>query len=299
MDGNGNQPAPASEAVRREGIAGLAALVTGGGSGIGLAAATRLVRDGAHVTVCGRTERRLRSAVNRLEAVAAEAGAADGGTVPGTAAYVVADVTVDGDVQLAIDASLRRGRLDILFANAGGAMHMGPIPGADVDQVRATIDLNLVGTFLCIKHASPYMAGGVGLDVDGTPAEGGSIIGMSSGAGHFPHRYLWAYGAAKAGIDMLCRYAAEELGSDGVRVNTVRPGIIDDELMAPITAGGPLLEDYLAEMPISRLGTVEDVADAVRFLAGPESRWITGECLAVDGGHHLRRGANYSLLFGD
>jgi NAD(P)-dependent dehydrogenase (short-subunit alcohol dehydrogenase family) len=299
MDGNGNQPAPASEAVRREGIAGLAALVTGGGSGIGLAAATRLVRDGAHVTVCGRTERRLRSAVNRLEAVAAEAGAADGGTVPGTAAYIVADVTVDGDVQLAIDASLRRGRLDILFANAGGAMHMGPIPGADVDQVRATIDLNLVGTFLCIKHASPYMAGGVGLDVDGTPAEGGSIIGMSSGAGHFPHRYLWAYGAAKAGIDMLCRYAAEELGSDGVRVNTVRPGIIDDELMAPITAGGPLLEDYLAEMPISRLGTVEDVADAVRFLAGPESRWITGECLAVDGGHHLRRGANYSLLFGD
>ena len=150
-------------------------------------------------------------------------------------------------------------------------MHMGPIPGADVDQVRATIDLNLVGTFLCIKHAAPHMAAGVGPDVGDGPAEGGSIIGMSSGAGHFPHRYLWAYGAAKAGIDMLCRYAAEELGSSGVRVNTVRPGIIDDELMAPITAGGPLLDDYLAEMPIRRLGTVEDVADAVRFLAGPES----------------------------
>ena len=112
---------------------------------------------------------------------------------------------------------------------------------------------------------------------------------MSSGAGSFPHRYLWAYGAAKAGIDMLCKYAAEELGQTGVRVNSVQPGIVDDELMAFITAGGPLLDDYLAEMPISRVGTVEDIAGAVRFLAGPESAWITGETLAVDGGHHLRR----------
>jgi NAD(P)-dependent dehydrogenase (short-subunit alcohol dehydrogenase family) len=208
-------------------------------------------------------------------------------------------VTVEADVERAVGAALERGRLDVLFANAGGSMHMGPIPAADVAQVRATIDLNLVGTFLCIKHAAPLMAAGVGQGPDDGPAPGGSIIGMSSGAGHFPHRYLWAYGAAKAGIDMLCRYAAEELGSTGVRVNTVRPGIVDDELMAPITAGGPLLDEYLAEMPLSRLGTVEDVADAVRFLAGPESGWITGECLAVDGGHHLRRGANYGLLFGD
>jgi NAD(P)-dependent dehydrogenase (short-subunit alcohol dehydrogenase family) len=122
---------------------------------------------------------------------------------------------------------------------------------------------------------------------------------MSSGAGHFPHRLLWAYGMAKAGIESLCAYAAEELGEAGIRVNAVQPGIIDDELMAFITAGGPLMDDYLAQMPISRVGTVDDVATAVRFLAGPESSWITGECLAVDGGHHLRRGADYSLLFGN
>lgn len=277
-------------------------MVTGGGSGIGLGAATRLVRDGAHVTICGRTEERLRAAVASLEAVAAEArnpGAGDQGVNLGTATYVVGDVTVEADVERAVGTALRQGRLDVLFANAGGSMHMGPIPTADVAQVRATIDVNLVGTFLCIKHAAPYMAAGVGQGRDDGPAPGGSIIGMSSGAGHFPHRYLWAYGAAKAGIDMLCRYAAEELGSTGVRVNTVRPGIIDDELMAPITAGGPLLDEYLSEMPLSRVGTVEDVADAVRFLAGPESAWITGECLAIDGGHHLRRGANYGLLFGD
>ena len=279
------------------GIAGLSALVTGGGSGIGLGTATRLVRDGAHVTICGRTEDKLANAVTVLED-AVRASAADGG-VAGTAAYVVADVTVEEQVATAVAAASERDRLDILFANAGGASHMGPIIGADTDGVRATVDLNLIGTFLCIKHAAPLMAAGVGTGVDGGDAPGGSIIGMSSGAGHFPHRYLWAYGAAKAGIDMLCKYAAEELGHSGIRVNTVQPGIVDDELMAPITAGGPLLDDYLAEMPISRLGTVADIASAVRFLAGPESGWITGESLAVDGGHHLRRGANYGLLFGE
>ena len=159
---------------------------------------------------------------------------------------------------------------------------------ADVGAIRATVDLNLVGTMLCIKHAVPAMKA----------AGGGSIIGMSSGAGHFPHRWLWAYGAAKAGIDMVCRYAAEELGEAGIRVNSVQPGIVDDELMAPITGGGKLLDDYLAGMPLGRVGTVDDIAAAVRFLAGPESSWITGVNLPIDGGHHLRKGADYSLLFG-
>jgi len=279
------------------GIAGYNALVTGGGSGIGLGTATRLVRDGAHVTICGRTEEKLATAVEGLTRVVAEARAA--GDPEGSARYIVADVTVEDQVAAAAaEAAAPRGHLDILFANAGGSFHMGPMAEADVEGVRATIDLNLVGTFLCIKHAAPLMAAGVGAGVDGGEAPGGSIIGMSSGAGHFPHRFLWAYGSAKAGIDMLCQYAAEELGATGVRVNTVQPGIVDDELMSFITAGGALLDDYLAEMPVSRVGTVDDIAAAVRFLGGPESGWITGEALAVDGGHHLRRGANYGLLFG-
>ncbi len=286
-----------SESNPIPGIAGYAALVTGGGSGIGLGTATRLVRDGAHVTICGRTEDRLAAAVAELEQVAA---ATEGtSTAGGTARYVVADVTVEEQVAAAVaEASSARGRLDILFANAGGSLHMGPIVEADVESVRATVDVNFVGTFLCIKHAAPLMAAGVGTGVDGGEAPGGSIIGMSSGAGGFPHRYLWAYGASKAGIDTLCQYAAEELGSTGVRVNSVQPGIVDDELMSFITAGGPLLDDYLAEMPVSRLGTVEDIAAAVRYLAGPESGWVTGVNLPIDGGHHLRRGANYGLLFG-
>ena len=198
-------------------------------------------------------------------------------------------MTVEEQVAAAVTAAREpTGQLDILFANAGGSFHMGPFAEADVDAIRATVDLNLVGTALCIKHAVPAMR----------EAGGGSIIGMSSGAGHFPHRYLWAYGAAKAGIDMLCRSAAEELGADGIRVNTVRPGIVDDELMAPITGGGALLDDYIEGMPLGRVGQVADIAAAVRFLAGPESSWITGVCLPIDGGHHLRKGADYSLLFG-
>lgn len=255
------------------------ALVTGGGSGIGLASAARLATDGAHVAICGRTEEKLAKA----EAAIAP-GVGDGGSIRS----IVADVTIEEQVAAAVAfAAEPAGGLDILFANAGGSHHLGPFDAADLNAVRTTIDLNLVGTIICIKHGVPAMR----------DRGGGSIIGMSSGAGHFPHRWLWAYGASKAGIEEVCRYAAEEFGGDGIRVNVLQPGIIDDELMAPITGGGELLDHYLANMPLGRVGTVNDVAEAVRFLAGPESSWITGACLPIDGGHHLRSGADYSLLF--
>ncbi len=256
-------------------LEGKSALVTGGGSGIGLGTAKLLARDGATVTICGRTEDKLAKAV-------AEIGAG--------ARYVVADVTIEDEITAAVAAAAEpTGRLDIVFANAGGSLHMGPVLDAELEAFRATVDVNLTGTFLTIKQAGRRMAA--------QSPSGGAIVGMSSGAGHFPHRYLPAYGAAKAGIEMLCKYAAEEWGSAGVRVNVVQPGIIADELMAPITGGGKLLDDYLANIPLDRVGEVDDVAAAVRFLAGPESSWITGACVPVDGGHHLRRGANYGKLF--
>lgn len=258
---------------------GQSALITGGGSGIGLGTAQLLARDGAVVTICGRTEDKLAKAV----AAIGEAGG-------NGARYIVADVTVEDQIASACAAAAEpTGRLDIVFANAGGSLHMGPLLDAPADAFRATVDLNLTGTFLTIRHAARRMA-------QQSPT-GGAIVGMSSGAGHFPHRYLPAYGAAKAGIEMLCKYAAEEWGDRGVRVNVVQPGIIADDLMAPITAGGNLLDDYHEQMPLWRVGEVDDVARAVRFLTGPESAWVTGVCLPVDGGHHLRRGANYAKLF--
>ncbi|HQF93769.1 MAG TPA: SDR family oxidoreductase [Microthrixaceae bacterium] len=261
-------------------ITGKSALITGGGSGIGLGCAIRLVQDGAHVTICGRTEDKLVAAVDVIAAQAA-----DGATVR----HIVADVTVEDEIAAAnAFAAEVTGGLDILVANADGSMHMGALADADAEAIRATIDVNLTGTILSVKHAiAPMKAAG-----------GGSVIAMSSGAGGFPHRWLWAYGASKAGIDMFCRSAADELGVDGIRVNSVQPGIVDDELMAFITAGGPLLDHYIENMPLGRVGTVEDIAEIVRFLAGSESSWITGVNIPIDGGHHLRQGADYGKLFG-
>jgi NAD(P)-dependent dehydrogenase (short-subunit alcohol dehydrogenase family) len=256
----------------------MAALVTGGGSGIGLGAARRLVADGAHVTICGRTEDRLRDATEQLKSAAA----------PGAEVrYAVADVTNEDDVARAVAAATEAtGSLDVLFACAGGSLHLGPIVLSDVESFRATIDLNVTGTFLAIKHAAPVMARG----------GGGSIIGMSSIAGVSTHKYMSAYCVGKAGIEMLVKVAADELGASGIRVNAVQPGLVDTELVGFITEGGELLDDYLAQMPISRVGTVDDIAAAVRFLAGPESSWVTGQMLGIDGGHQLRRGPNYGLF---
>ena len=259
---------------------GMAALVTGGGSGIGLGCARRFAADGAHVTIAGRTESRLAQAVEEIAA-----GAAAGASVQ----YVVCDVTDEADVERAVAAALApTGRLDVLFACAGGSLHGGPIVSSDVAGWRATVDLNLVGTFLCIKHAGAAMM----------KSGGGSIIGMSSIAGHTTHRFMSAYCASKAGIEMLVKCAADELGEHNIRVNAVQPGIIDTELMSFITAGGPILESYEANMPVARIGTVDDVAAAVRYLAGPESTWVTGQMLGIDGGHQLRCGPDYGSVMG-
>ena len=269
------------------GLTGWSILVTGGGSGIGLATAERLAADGAHVTICGRTEQKLADATKQISAVAA------GGA---TVRYVVADVTVEDQVAAAVAATQEAtGRIDGLFACAGGSTHIGSVLSADVAAVRGTIDLNLMGSVICVKQGGLAMQG---QNVDTARGGRGAIVLMSSGAGRFPHPHLWAYGVSKAGICFLAETAGEELGPLGIRVNAVAPGIIDDELMSFITAGGPLLDDYLAQMPLGRVGTVEDVAAAVRYLIGPESSFVTGETLGVDGGHHLRRGADYSLLFG-
>lgn len=252
------------------------ALVTGGGSGIGLASARALAADGASVTICGRTEERLRAAAAELESVAA----------PGVQVrWVGADVTDEADVERAVAAAAdRSGRLHHVVACAGGSPHFGPLVLTDAPTWHAVLDLNVTGTFLTLKHAAPRMVA----------SGGGSFVAVSSIAAVLSHRYLGPYCVGKAAIEMLVRVAADELGPSGVRVNAVRPGLIDTELVAGITAGGPVLEDYLAQMPVSRLGTVEDVAAAVRYLVGPGASWVTGQVLGVDGGQTLRRGPDYT-----
>jgi NAD(P)-dependent dehydrogenase (short-subunit alcohol dehydrogenase family) len=256
-------------------LTGLGALVTGGGSGIGLACAHRLAGDGAAVTICGRT-------ASRLEEAAAQLRDATGAPVD----WIVADVTDEAAVQQAVQGAAHHAgdRLDIVVACAGGSTHMGPLAVSDTDAWKATLELNVVGTFLTIKHAAPVLV----------RQGGGSIVAISSIAAARPHRYLSAYSVGKAAIDMLVQVAADEFGPSGVRVNSVRPGLVDTEMVAGITATPAVLDDYLDQMPIRRVGTVWDVAAAVRFLSGPEATWITGQSLGVDGGHALRRGPDYT-----
>ena len=253
-------------------------LITGGGSGIGLDAAKRLAADGAHITICGRTEAKLVAAAAAIREVAA-----DGVSV----STVVADVSNEDDMRRVIDnARQHNGRIDGVLASAGGSAGLGPIATMELSSFRATLDMNLVGTLLTIKHVAPVMA----------RQGGGSIVAVSSIAGVATHRLMAAYCVAKAGIDMLVQVAADELGPSQIRVNSIRPGLVDTDLVGSITAGGPLLQNYHDKMPLGRVGTVADTTALTRFLLGPESTWITGQNISVDGGHHLRGGPNYGLM---
>ncbi len=258
-------------------LAGRTALVTGGGSGIGLGCARVLVRDGCHVTIMGRTEARLAEAAEALRA-AAPAGV--------TVAIASGDVSDEAAVAAAVErAAAPTGRLDVAVANAGAGAG-GPLFTTTVEMWRYTMDVNLTGTFLTIKHAGQRMAA----------AGGGAIVAMSSIAGPLTHRFMAPYCASKAGVEMLIKVAADELGPLGVRCNAVRPGLVPTEMADPLVQDEAVVADYLDQMPLARLGRVEDVAEAVRYLVGPESSWVTGQCLAVDGGHTLRRGPRIETM---
>lgn len=263
---------------------GQVAIVTGGGSGIGLACARRLLRDGASVTIAGRTESKLQGAAAELEREA-PAGA--------IVRFIPCDVADEAAVQAAIaHAREATGRLDIAVANAGTGAG-GPIFSTTGEMFRLVLDVNVLGTFFTIKHAGLAMrAGG-----------GGSIIAISSIASPLTHRFMATYCTSKAAIDALVRNAADELGVLGIRVNSVQPGLVPTDLAGPLVQAPGVEKDYLSCMPLGRLGTPEDIANGVRYLAGPESAWVTGQCFAIDGGHTLRRGPNVDamakLFFGE
>lgn len=146
------------------------------------------------------------------------------------------------------------------------------------------LHLNVVGTMLCIKHAVVRLADG----------GGGSFVAMSSMAGHVTHRYFGAYPVAKAGIEAIVKNAADEYGSAKVRFNAIQPGFTATEIMEGIQRGGPVWTSYVEQTPLGDVGQPEDVASVARFLLSDESRWITGQTIAVDGGHSLRAGPNYT-----
>ena len=250
-------------------LAGLRALVAGGSSGIGLAAAELLATDGAAVTITGRSEERLAAAHARLAARGLDVWA------------VACDSMVSADLAHAVAIASGGGHLDMAVTLPGGDGPVGPVTGVDDDEFMAVIDRNVRPVLLMIKHAGQAMAGG------------GSIVAVSSTAAAVSTRGLAAYAAAKSAVDALVRVAADELGAKGVRVNSVRPG-------STRTPANDLFEhpELVAEMvrgqALDRPGEPGDVARAIRYLAGPESSWVTGQWLTVDGGATLRGYPDFS-----
>ena len=260
-------------------LSGGHALVTGGGSGIGLACARRFAQDGAVVTLVGRSLDKLEAAKRELDSL-------------GEVRIASVDVSQESAVREAVEAANAHRPLTIALANAGtGAL--SPVVVTDDEQWQTVLQTNLSGTFYTFKHAGAAIA----------RSGGGALCAISSIAGVRTHRFMASYCVSKAGIDMLVRNTADELGVAGVRVNSVCPGLVDTEIAAGLFATEAVHADYLDCMPLARTGTVDDIAQAVRFLCGPESSWITGVNLSVDGGHHLRRGPDVSpfsrMLFGD
>ncbi len=253
-------------------LAGRAAFITGGGTGIGFGCAHRLVSRGATVTICGRREDVLIAATDRLGPLAH---------------FVVCDVTKEDEVASAlVAAATPLGRLDMVVANAGGSAAVGPLVLTSPGAWDATIAVNLTGTASVIRHAAPLLSA----------AGGGSIVAVSSIAGHLTHRHLSAYAVAKAGIEMLVKSAADELGAWNIRVNAVRPGLVPTDISTSLNENEATRTDYIDQMPLGRVGTVDDVAALVEFLLGPTSTWITGQLIGVDGGHSLRRGPDIGTL---
>ncbi|SEM43479.1 SDR family oxidoreductase [Rhodococcus maanshanensis] len=265
MDANG------TGAVRGKSI-----LVTGGGSGIGLGVASLLAGSGAHVTICGRTEDKL------IKAAASVTPAHEGSIT-----HHAADVTdEDAVVEAVAAAAAVTGCLDGVVACAGGNETIAPVTQIDVDAWRRTVELNITGTMLTLKHSARELVRG----------GGGSFVAISSIASSNTHRWFGAYGVSKSGVDHLVQLGADELGASNVRVNCIRPGLTRTDLVALITDGGPLLEDYKACTPLPRIGEPEDIAALARFLLGDESTWITGQIINVDGGQMLRRGPDFSSM---
>ncbi|MFW6094350.1 MAG: SDR family NAD(P)-dependent oxidoreductase [Pseudomonadota bacterium] len=250
-------------------LQGQHAFVTGGGSGIGLACARAFAADGARVTIMGRSRDKLESALAELRQL-------------GDADAVAGDVGREEDVRGAIEGAAGAMPVTIAVANAGTGS-IAPLSVTTDEDWQQVLQTNLTGAFYTFKHASRAIA----------RAGGGAMCAISSIAAVRTHRFMHAYVVSKSGLDALVRNAADELGPSRVRVNSVCPGLVDTEIAAGLFATDEVYRSYIENIPLERTGEPADIADAVRFLCGPESRWITGAVLSVDGGQHLRRGPDY------
>lgn len=244
-------------------ITGKSALITGGGSGIGLGCAIRLVQDGAHVTICGRTEDKLVAAVDVIAAQAA-----DGATVR----HIVADVTVEDEIAAAnAFAAEVTGGLDILVANAGGPPS-GGATATSVDAYRSAIELNLLSAIAMVLGAAPTMR-----------EQGwGRILAITSIGVRQPIPFLAASVTARAGATGFLKTLATEVAPDGITVNSIQPGSHATDRLRSLH--GTDFDDLVADIPSGVIGDPDDFGAMAAFLCSEQAKFVTGTSLLVDGG---------------
>ena len=239
-------------------------VITGGGTGIGRAVASRAVSDGAAVVIGGRRRDVGEDAAAQLRS---------GG---GRALFIASDVTVEADAKRLVDAAVTEfGQLNGAFNNAGGVNAAGPVHAIDDAAWRADLEQNLVSVFYSLKFQIPAM-----LD-----SGGGSIVNNASTGGVRGIPGMSAYVAAKHGVVGLTRSAALEGAGRGVRVNALVTGNVDTPLYRTLLGAPPDGElQGPAPNPAGRVASPDEIAPFVAFLLGDESAFITGAALAIDGG---------------
>jgi NAD(P)-dependent dehydrogenase (short-subunit alcohol dehydrogenase family) len=245
---------------------GATVLVTGAAGGIGAATAAAFARAGADLVI---TDRRL----DELETVG-EALREAGGQVMSVACDQTDPEAVGGLFEA---TTARFGKLDAAFINAGYGRY-GALLDLPYDQWRRHVDVNLNGGFLMAQGAARLMAAG---------GRGGAITMNASTAAAHVCDLLGAYAASKAGVRMLARSLASELGIHRIRVNLIMPGVVETAMTRSLIDDPKVRADALSNTPVGRLGQPEDIARLVLFLCGPEAGYITGAEVLVDGGQTI------------
>ncbi len=242
-------------------LEGKVALVTGAAGGIGAAAACRLAREGASLLLTDADEQGAHRVAQELDLEGAEA--------------LGHDVTSEEQWQTVLATALERyGRIDVLLNNAGVFLAQA-LTETSVEEFRRVMDVNVTGVFLGMRTVAPTMI----------EQRAGSVINLSSVAGLTGPPYLTAYAASKWAVRGMSKVAAKELAQFGVRVNSLHPGQIDTDMNTRQRERTPELIDKLTKgIPLRRIGTPEEVADAIVYLASDESLYVTGSELVVDGG---------------
>jgi NAD(P)-dependent dehydrogenase (short-subunit alcohol dehydrogenase family) len=248
-------------------LAGKRAIITGASLGIGRATAIRFAREGARVGLIARREEPLRE----VAALIATEG--------GEALVLPADVSDEPALSVAIDRAAEAfGGLDIVVSNAGieVADRDAPVHRLELSTWQEVMAINLTGQFLACKHGIRHLlAGGTG----GAVVCVGSPCGVRGICVGEP-----AYSASKAGVMAMARVMASDYVKDGIRVNTVIPGMIDTPMNAFVFADPPLLEQWTSGIPMKRAGTADETAAVIVFLASDEASYVVGSEYAVDGG---------------